>query len=147
MKRSASAILAAASLALAACGGPATVQELAGDVVARLATQDFLSFSDALVATPQEYVAVCPQLTSYSVDLTKHQERFNRCLSKAEWTGADITNVLPTMGFAPQCGAQVEYATDVQVTVTTRLNIYTFKIDSAVRTKGGWKLTAPLICD
>ncbi len=132
---------------LSACGGPSTVQDLAGDVVGYLRSQDFKGLSESLVVSAQDYAAVCPALTGYSVDLGKHQEKFAACLSKADWSKAQVSNVLPTMGFAPGCGAQVEYATNVQVAVTAGTTPYSFRVDSAVKTKDGWKLTAPLTCD
>ena len=129
-----------------ACGGPSTVQDLAKEVVSHLASNDFVGLSSDLVASQQEVLEVCPTKSAYDIDVQKYRDGFDACAAKLSWKQAVLQPALPQMGFAPDCGAQIEYATNIAVKVTAGSTATELTLNSAIKTGNGWKLTAPFSC-
>lgn len=144
-------VLTAASLSLVACGGASSPEDLAEETVGYLADRNFTGYFEDTVVTPQQFLELCPATKNYSVDQARYQDRFSRCLSKADFGEAEIVNIVPKRGFTStaECGGAepVEYAEHIEVTVSTPNKVYTFKIRGAIATADGWRVTSPLDCD
>lgn len=142
-------LLLAAAL-LSSCGGASTPQALAELTVDLLNKNDFAGYSKETVATPQEIIDICPSVTSFQVDSKDIASGFNDCLKRGRFGKAKVVSVNAKLGSrsAATCGAKdpVEFADSIEVTVDTGSGAYTFKINDAVRTKNGWKVTNDLKC-
>lgn len=143
--------LTSATLTVAACGGFSTPEELAEETVAYLANNDFTGYFEDTVVTPQQYLEICPATKNFSIDQSRFQDRFARCLSRADFSMSEIVRVSPKRGFksTAECGGAepVETADSIEVTISTPNKVYTFEIKGAIATADGWRVGSPLDCD
>ncbi len=143
--------LSAASVTLAACGGASSPEDLAEETVGYLASNDFTGYFEETVVTPQQFLELCPATKDFSVDQARYQERFTRCLGKADFANAEIVNIAPKKGFksTAECGGSepVETADEIEVTISAPNRVYTFKLKGALATADGWRVASTLDCD
>ncbi|MFN7130609.1 MAG: hypothetical protein ACK4N5_00905 [Myxococcales bacterium] len=145
-----SALLTVSLLAFSACG-ISSPEDLAEETLGYLVRSDFTGYFEDTVVTPSQVLEICPAIRNFSIDKGKFQERFARCLSKADFATAELVATTPKKGFAStaECGGSepVETADDIDVTVKTSTRVYTFKIRGALATHDGWRVANTLDCD